>query len=315
MFLGHFYAHNTKMTKVRVIMNENKVLNKTIEILNKEGAKEAYLYLISKKEDINPSSQYYNFLYCLAALSGDSEKALYFLEEAIIEKKMWYRPEVLLDEDLISIQGSERHHICKEISDARYIEAKKDARTLFTWEKKSREKLAMCLHGNQQNLEISRNDWEFLEYLGFQVEYVQSIDIDSQDLFRWEDNAKVQLPFALEKIRTKTYKELILCGFSAGCNEILKSLLDYNINCNKLILVSPWIPMIEKEIEKVIGVINDKQIEVIIICGKEDEDSYPMAVKLAKLIEEDKGIVWPIFKEDLGHEFPEDIGSILKSIL
>lgn len=315
MFLGHFYAQNTKTMRVRVIMNENKVLNKTIEILNKEGAKEAYVYLISEKENMYPSSQYYNFLYCLAALSDNSEKALYFLEESIIEKKMWYRPDVLLDDDLISIKGSERFLICKKISDARYMEAKKDAVTLFTWEKKTATKLAIALHGNQQNIDVCRNDWKFLESFGYQVEYVQSLEIDSQDLFRWEDDAKVQLPFVLEKIGSERYQEHMLCGFSAACNELLKSVLEYEINCNKLILVSPWIPIIEKEIEEVIKILNEKQIELILICGKEDEDCYPMAVELAKLIEENKGIVRTIFKENLGHEFPDDMGSVFKSIL
>ncbi|MDY0236408.1 MAG: hypothetical protein RBR71_10280 [Gudongella sp.] len=296
-------------------MNENNVLNKTIEILNKEGSKEAYEFLISEKENIDPSSQFYNFLYCLAALSDQSEKALFFLEEAIIKKRMWYRPDVLLDDDLISIKDSERFLICKDISDARYMEAKKDATTLFTWEKKTATNLAIALHGNQQNIEVCRNDWKFLESFGYQVEYVQSSEIDSQDLFRWEDDAKVQLPFALKKIGSEEYQEHMLCGFSAGCNELLKSILEQDINCNKLILASPWIPIIEKEIEKVIKVLNEKEIEVILICGKEDEDCYSMAVELAKLIEENKGIVRTIFKENLGHEFPDDMRSVLKSIL
>lgn len=296
-------------------MNENKVLDKTIEILNKEGTKEAYKFLISEKENVEGSSQFYNFLYCLAALNDESEKALYFLEEAIIEKKMWYRPDVLLDDDLISIKDSERFLICKNISNARYKEAIKDARTLFTWEEKTATKLAIALHGNQQNIDACRNDWKFLESFGYQVEYVQSSEIDSKDLFRWDDNAKVQLPFALEKIGSEKYQELILCGFSAACNEILKSILEHNINCNKLILVSPWILVIEKEIEKIVKVLNEKQIEVILICGKEDRDCYPMSVELAKLVEAKRGDVRTIFKENQGHEFLDDMESILKNTL
>lgn len=296
-------------------MNEKKVLNKTIDILNKEGAKEAYEFLIRQKGKIEESSQFYNFLYCLAALSDRPEKALSFLEEAIVDKKMWYRPEVFLDDDLLSIRDSERFINCRKISDARYKEAIKESSTIFTWKEKTETKLAIGLHGNQQNIGICKNDWKFLKTLGYQVEYVQSSEIDSQDLFRWEDNAKVQLPFVLDRIGLEEYGEYILCGFSAACNEILKSFVDYDINCHKLILVSPWIPIIEKEANKVVEALNKRQIEVILICGKEDEDCYPMALELAKSIKDNGGNIKTIFNENLGHEFPEDMETLLKKIL
>lgn len=144
-------------------MKEEKLLDKTLDILEEQGAENAYKFLVDNKEDIkNPTSQLYNFLYCLAAVSGHKEEALSYMEEAIIDKKMWYRSEVFDDEDLISISDTDRFKKCKELSEKRYLEALKNAHTYFSWKSKTHDNLAVILHGNQQNIDISKESWSFM---------------------------------------------------------------------------------------------------------------------------------------------------------
>ncbi|WP_100065451.1 hypothetical protein [Miniphocaeibacter massiliensis] len=66
-------------------MNEERILNETLKILNKGEVLKAYEYILNNKEKINVlSSQAYNFLYCLGSLSGKREEALKFFKRSNI---------------------------------------------------------------------------------------------------------------------------------------------------------------------------------------------------------------------------------------
>jgi len=261
-------------------MKEEQLLDKTLEILNENGANEAYSYLISNKGLVGEhGSQLYNFLYCLSAVIGAKGESLAWVREAIIDKGYWYRPEVFEDDDLNSIRDESDFLECKKISDERYCEALKTAKTLCTWEEVKSTKLALVLHGNQQNMHSNNDYWKFIEKYGYQVEYVQSQTIDSYMLYRWEDDGKIQLDSIIKKLPWDNYDSHVLCGFSAGCNEILKTLLTSDIKCEKIILQSPWIPMIDDDLEDLLTILAKVSIEIS--CGSNDDDCLPYAKKLA----------------------------------
>lgn len=287
-------------------MEEEKVLNQTLEQLEKNGAEAAYLYLLEKRNQIiHPTGQVYNYLYCLAAVSGKKEEALHFVEEAILEKGLWYRPEVLEDEDLSSIAEDERFLRCKEISEKRYQEECKNVRTCFSWQEKKKAKLAIALHGNQQNMRICHENWSFLEKQNYQLECVQSANIDSIHLYRWEDEQEAQLPSMMKRIEKQGYEEILLCGFSSGCNEILKSIPEKTEEKIKLVLVSPWIPILSKEGKNIVEKIVRNKIPVYLYCGEEDEDCYSLTVEFEHLLKEAGGKVESIYEAGIGHVFPE----------
>ena len=258
---------------------EEQLLDKTLEVLSGNGASEAYKFLLVQKEHLNDhSSQLYNFLYCLAALIGEKDKALAWLKEAITEKGFWYRPKVFEDEDLDLIRDSEEFLEYKNISDEKYNKALESATTICTWQKVSGDKLALVLHGNQQNMFFGRDYWCFLEDEGYQVEYVQSKTIDSHNLYRWEDNEEIQLNKVIYEIPWGKYSHTALCGFSAGCNEILNTLTFTDVTCERVILVCPWIPTLEKNLNKIMVAL--KNINIEIVCGEDDEECLPYAEKL-----------------------------------
>ena len=288
-------------------MKEDKLLNDTLLIMEENGTKEAYYYLKSKLCGISLTGQIYNFLYCLAALNGYKEEALKWMEEAIILNNIWYRPEVFMDEDLKILKENERFRDCMKLSEKRYMAAKKRTDTVLTWKQKNSDFLFVALHGNQDNMINSMEKWEFLNYHYGQVEYIQSKDIDSCDLYRWEDNS--QLKTCIEKIPWDSYKERTLCGFSAGCNVILETLLDEDVRCERVILLGPVIPIFEIHREHLIKILG--KIEVIIVCGLNDRDCLDMARELNSCLDKSKLILL----EGVGHELPGGFSQIIKEAM
>jgi hypothetical protein len=283
-------------------MLEDKLLDNTLDILNKNGASAAYTYLLLNKDNVeNLSSQAYNFLYCLSAMLNLKSESLAWIREVIIDKEYWYRPEVFDDEDLLCISDEPEFLKYKSISDERYYKAFEKTNTICTLQEINKNKLVLVLHGNQQNIHSCGDFWLYLEKQGYQVEYVQSKTIDSYMLYRWEDEGETQLDKVINKLPWDKYDSHTLCGFSAGCNEILKTLLNSTVKCDKVILHSPWIPIVDTKLDELLQALHNINIEII--CGENDEDCLPNAKKLAdKVIEQGLKCSLNIVK-GLGHSY------------
>lgn len=229
-------------------MKENNVINEALRLMD-NSIREAYDYLVVNEASVEDrTGQLYNFLYCLAALSNMEDESLSWLEEAVINRKMWYRPEVFDDDDLDLIRETLRFQKCLSLSNIRYENALKESKSICTWKIKTKDDLLLVLHGNQQNIDIARQDWDQFSDQ-YQVEYLQSSEIDSKDLYRWEieGNGYKELLKVLEKIEMTEYKTVSLAGFSAACHVILKALTNGFSVCNKVILQSPWIKDLDHE--------------------------------------------------------------------
>ena len=86
---------------------ENDLLEETLSIAE-NGYAAAYQFLLEEYEK-NPENYGPQTLYFLACLAGGAnlpEKALEWLTTAIHEKGWWYRPEVLEDDDLASLNNN-----------------------------------------------------------------------------------------------------------------------------------------------------------------------------------------------------------------
>lgn len=299
-------------------MNEIKLLNDTLELIGDDGTEKAYDYLLSNLDHIdNRSSQVYNFLYCLAATSGKQGEALDWLEEAIVEKGLWYRPEVYEDEDLDSIREDDRFKEYSTISLARYHDALKTVETVFTWREVKGNNLIIVLHGNQQNNEISKSHWSEIDSPENQVEYLQSHEIDSYQLYRWEDDGDgpTQLKQAIHSMDLNKYSLKVLAGFSAGCNTILRAIKAGDVECDKIILQSPWIPCIQNELDELMSIILKKNIEILMICGLNDEVSLSQCLEFDKKSKEIGLNCKTVLIEGLGHEYPDQFKEIVSEFL
>jgi hypothetical protein len=294
-------------------MNEDILLEKTLEIAENHGYKSAYQYLLDNKDTLGegdyPSVWY--FLCCLASGAGDYEAAINHLKKSVDECGYWYRPEVLEDDDLVPIMENQEFIRLKTISDNRYHDALNQSKTLWSWKNKQKNNILLCLHGNGQTAEISRSIWKQLENNDLQIETLQSHTVDSFERFRWNyDEADYkQINDCINHIQWDSYKYKYLAGFSAGCDMMLRAITLTDITCDEILLQSPWIPFINENLQQIIDKCKEKQISVRIYCGELDVDCKEMATRLYNNMKQNDVKVDITWQQDLRHQFPEKLGN------
>lgn len=289
---------------------ENDILEATLSIAE-NGYAEAYRFLVDAYEkdagSFGPQALY--FLTCLAGGADMSEKALAWIRKAVADNGWWYRPEVLEDGDLEPIKDNAEFIALKAVSDARYADAVAKAKEVFSWEGKRAEKLLLAVHGNTQNGQTARNDWEPLlgENSQWQTETIQSAEPDGYGTYRWSyDMVSYQsVARALKRIQSEGYGQIVCGGFSAGCDMLLRTVLFTPARCDMLILQSPWIPIMQDDAVRVIDVVGKKEIALSIFCGSEDADCLPMAEQLYTLAAKNGLNVRFDIQKGIRHQFPD----------
>ena len=206
---------------------ENDILETTLSIAE-NGYPEAYQFLRNAYQE-NPQNygpQTLYFLSCLAGGANKPEEALEWLSKAIRDNKWWYRPEVLEDEELSALKNNKEFLSLKFISDERYAQAVSRSKALFSWKKKTADNLFLAIHGNTQNGQIARTDWEPIvgRNREWQMETVQSAEPDGYGTYRWSYDMTSYLPVArsMEKMQNQGYHKIACGGFSAVCDMLLR---------------------------------------------------------------------------------------------
>lgn len=289
---------------------ENDLLEETLSI-TENGYAAAYQFLLEEyennSEEYGPQTLY--FLACLAGGANLPEKALGWLTTAILEKGWWYRPEVLEDDDLESLKNNSAFISLKSVSDNRYADAVSRAKAVFTWERKSADKLFLAVHGNTQNGQIARDDWESIlrDHTQWQLETIQSAEPDGYGTYRWNYDMVSYVPVAkaIEKVQNEGYKKIVCGGFSAGCDMLLRAIIYTHARCDMLILQSPWIPILKDHAEDLVNAVKQKKIELKIFCGACDEDCLPMAKQLYEITNREGVHVEFAVQEGSRHQFPK----------
>ena len=107
------------------LKKEADLLEQVLSIAETDYA-QAYRFLLDSYEKspaaYGPQTLY--FLACLSGGTGLSEAALGWLKKAVLENSWWYRPEVLIDDDLETLSGNPEFLSLKAVSDARYQKAR-----------------------------------------------------------------------------------------------------------------------------------------------------------------------------------------------
>ncbi len=292
------------------ISKENDILETTLSIAEK-GYPEAYQFLRNAYEE-NPQNYGPQTLYFLTCLAGGADmpgEALEWLRKAIHDNKWWYRPEVLEDDDLMALKNDETFLTLKAISEERYADAVSKSKALFSWDKKTADNLFLAIHGNTQNGQTARTDWEPIvgRNNGWQIETVQSAEPDGYGTYRWSYDMTSYLPVAhsMEKVQNKGYDKIACGGFSAGCDMLLRAITFTSASCDLLLLQSPWIPVLQEHTEALVHAISQKNIALRIFCGSEDADCLPMAKQLYARIKKAGLNVEFTVQANNRHQFPE----------
>ena len=288
---------------------ENDILETTLSIAEK-GYPEAYRFLLNACEE-SPDSfgpQTFYFLACLVGGANMPGTALEWLRKAIQDRSWWYRPEVLEDDDLAALKNDAAFLSLKAISDDRYGAAVSKSKAVFSWEKKIADNLFLAIHGNTQNGDVARADWESIVGIcgPWQLETVQSAEPDGYGTYRWSYDNTSCLPVAnsLKRVQNQGYHKIACGGFSAGCDMLLRAVTCSPARCDLLILQSPWIPVLQDHAEDVVRAILQKNIELRIFCGAEDEDCLPMAKQLYAVTKQAGCNVTLTVQDNIRHQFP-----------
>ena len=289
---------------------ENDLLEETLSLAETDYA-QAYRFLLAayEKEPGGFGPQTLYFLACLAGGAGSPNAALGWLRTAITENGWWYRPEVLVDDDLAQLEGSPEFLALKARSDARYADAVSAAKSVFSWNGKTADYLFLAVHGNTQNVQTARADWALL-LAGddhWQLETIQSAEPDGYGTFRWsyDDTSFLPVANALDAMQGEGYEKIACGGFSAGCDMLLRAIAFTSARCDLLILQSPWIPVLQAHKAAILQALRQKDIALRIFCGADDEDCLPLAQELAAAANQAGLDAALTVIENCRHQFPE----------
>ena len=292
------------------VKKENDLLEETLSLAETDYA-QAYRFLLAAYEkkpgDFGPQTLY--FLACLAGGAGMQDAALGWLRTAIEKNGWWYRPEVLVDDDLAQLEGSPEFLALKARSDARYQEAVSAAKSVFSWNGKTADYLFLAVHGNTQNAQTARADWAPI-LAGddrWQLETIQSAEPDGYGTFRWsyDDTSFLPVANALDAMQGEGYDKIACGGFSAGCDMLLRAIAFTSARCDLLILQSPWLPVLQEHKEAILQALRQKDIALRIFCGADDEDCLPLAQELSAAANQAGLEAALTVQENCRHQFPE----------
>jgi len=288
---------------------EYTLLENTLAKASQEGYEAAYQYLLKEFSKL-PHGEYPRvdyFLMCLAAGSGKSDEALHHFEEAVLKKGYWFQKEELEDHDLAPLFENEKFMELKILCAQRQKTAQENAKSFCTYRSKTAPKLLLCIHGNDQNAFISKEEWGFLESEDLQVEAVQSATVESYGRFSWKyDNRDFrQIGKCIKSLPWEDYEKRILAGFSAGCDMILRTVVFSDLDVEVLLLQSPCIPYFNENAEGIVKACREREIRVGIFCGELDEMCHEMAAGLYYQLTEAGVKASLVWQPGIRHTFPD----------
>ena len=308
IYISH-YKSNSKRRMPLNLKKEADLLEQVLSIAETDYA-QAYRFLLDAYEKspaaYGPQTLY--FLACLSGGTGLSEAALGWLKKAVLENGWWYRPEVLIDDDLETLSGNSEFLSLKAVSDARYQKARETSKAVFSRKSKTAANLFLAVHGNTQNADLAREDWApvLAGSACWQLETVQSAEPDGCSTYRWSYDMASFLPVAgaLEALQTEGYETMVCGGFSAGCDMLLRAICFTPARCDVLVLQSPWIPVLQEHSDALVRALREKHIALRIFCGLEDEDCLPLARQLYTAAKDAGLPVTLTTQEHTRHQFP-----------
>ncbi len=265
-------------------MTQSQLLDSTMQLLVDKGAESAYSFIKRNYEKCEDpcDARVYQLRCTLAIQSGQIDEGLEIMNEAVMTRELWFRPEFFDDEVLAPVWKTETYKQCRHRSDRLYTEARQKAKTFCTWDRVRDQRIMLALHGNGQSIQDSKQLWQFAEEFGWQTEYIQSKELDFVGKYRWNDNSSA--PYQLETICGQVgwhdYDERALVGYGSGCNVILRALNGGMLECEKIILVSPHIPVIESDEENIFKMLLNADSQLLVFCCKGRDNTS--AVKLVR---------------------------------
>ena len=303
-----------------------KLLNKTLEYYFKKEYQKGYEFLSEHMEKVEGNkAQLYNFKYTLACKAGQTKKAMEILKEAVLKKGYWYASSYLKeDEDLNPLRDLSDFEEILQVCAKRERQAKSKAVPELKVIKPvdrdlKKNPLFITVHGNQENIRIVNKYFNKVVDLGFLHAVIQSSQVEFYEAYSWPD---IEQGAQEIKDHYKSIKgqyeidtdKIIMGGFSAGADVILKTIENEYIKPNGIILMAPWLPNIETR-DELFNKLKDNNIRVYLLCGKKDKDCLPGTKKLAEKLKSNAINYKLKLIEKLDHDYPSDFDQYLKEAI
>lgn len=297
----------------------SQLLNETMQYYLDRGpeAAEAYIEGACGDRVVPPEPELYETRFRLAAICGKTQRALRLMHEAIFEKEIWYLPETFDCKDLESLAGNEDFESCRARSQELLKAARDSSHTLCSWSRITGSRIMLALHGECQTMEDAEKHWSFARELGWQMECVQSRELQAPGKYRWEPNGTgpYQLESVCSNIGWYDYEERALAGFGTGCNTILRAIASGILECELVVLHAPLLTVLDTSADSLYKNLLSGGTRLVLTCGTADGE----ALECAQILDQgckDRGIELDYVEIDgLGHEFPEDFSDIASKFI
>jgi len=300
-----------------------KLLNKTLKYYFKNEYKKGYEFLSEHMDQVDGNqAQLYNFKYTLACKAGKTEQAMEILKEAVLRKGYWYASSYLKeDEDLDPLRDLDDFDEILQVCAKRERQAKSKAvselKVIKPVDRNLKDyPLFITVHGNQENMRIVNKYFKKVLDFGYLHAVVQSSQIEFYDAYTWPD-----IDLGAKEIRDHYHSikdkyeidtdQIIMGGFSAGAEVILKAIEQKYVKPNGVILMAPWLPNIAQS-NALFNQLKENDIKVYLLCGKEDQDCLPGTQKLVKGLKSKKIEYKFVLIDGLDHDYPDDFNQYLK---
>jgi predicted esterase len=306
-------------------MTYTRLLNATLEKYETSGTEEAYKFISRHAVDIEENhAQIYNFRYSLAAASGYEQEALAIMKKAILDNGHWYSYEYLMeDEDLDPLRKfidfQHMIELCKKREEEAKQAAKPELEVMRSVDSKGKQSLLVALHGNQENINRTKENWHTVTSKDYVLGIPQSSRIEFSGGYSWDDTTKgvSEIQDHIEQMNKDFNTDeppLILGGFSAGARVVLHTMLEDNISVKGFIFVGPWLPEID-ELAGDLALLAERGIKGYVICGDQDEDCLESTTHFVELLEEKQVPHTYQLVSGLDHDYPEDFEKMLESAI
>lgn len=296
-----------------------RLLNRAMTLYREERFQEAIDLVNRYGRTVNGNmAQIYNFQYTMTARGGQPNLAMAILQEAV-DEGYWYSPEYLRsDDDLEPLRKLGAFDEVVEVCARREEEARRRAvPRLRTISEDGNGAMVVALHGDQESNAISEPYWRPAADAGSIVALVQSSVESFSDAFVWNDSDKgaAELERHLSSLRERfgvPPERTVLAGFSAGCNVILRAVLDGKVKAGALLLVAPWLPELDEWAPRLEAL---KGMRVRIVVGDRDEDCLEGSMKLDSLLD-GMGVEHEVrIVEGMEHDYPDGLQDDVSALM
>lgn len=300
-------------------MTYYNIINRALDLYREGKYNEAYEYMTENSKHVpRIEAQVYDFRASTACRAGRVEFARQLLEEAVLEKGLWYTQEYLTtDQDIhpaTELPGFQRIlDICAEREKEAISKVRCEVFVVRGKNSDRKKPLIIMLHGNGQNAAVAGEDWRAATEAGYDMAFVQSSQFLSDDAYVWnniEKGAK-DLKEAFDKLSKQgelNGRDVIMAGFSAGARLALHALLIGLVDVKGLILVGPWLPEIDEWMPRILDL---RGKGIFILIGDKDSECLPGAKTLADALDREQQINLLHISKGLDHDYPDDFSTLL----